>query len=377
MIAKIQIWILSFMLLACSLSALQAQEPPEPPIKIAAIFALSGKAASSNKPSVEGVHLAVNELNVRGGLLGRQIVLLLLDNQSTPIGASLAAREAAKLGVSAIIGSSWSSNSLAVAQIAQQHRIPMISPTSTNSRLTGIGDYIFRVCYSDPFQGKILAEFASDYLKASRAIIFVDLTSDFSLDLSAVFTTHFEAHGGQVVREIEYKASQINYDQQIAIALAESTDIILFSGHHESGLIARKLQDAGATAIPLGTDAWDTPSFFTAGGNRIRRGYYLSHWSAASENPLSRRFVETYGSRTNLLAPTALSYDAIYVLAEAIRRAGTDDHRKIRQTLSTMQGFQGVTGNISFDSQGNAAKGGYLLEIRDGRPHLLKSIEPH
>ena len=164
-------------------------------IKIGAIFALSGKATKSNKPCVLGVQLAVQEINIKGGVLGKKLELLLLDNNSTPIGSYLAAEKAAGAGVVAIIGSVWSSHSLAIAKVAEKHKIPMISPISTIPSLTSIGDHIFRVCYDDNFQGKMIAEFAFKELKARTALIFVDIASDFSLNITEYLAGPFSHLG--------------------------------------------------------------------------------------------------------------------------------------------------------------------------------------
>ena len=178
-------------------------------IKIGAIFALSGKAANSNSPVVLGAQLAVREINLEGGVLGKKLELLLLDNNSTPIGSYVAAETAANAEVVAIIGSVWSTHSLAIAKVAEEHKIPMISPISTIPSLTSIGDHIFRVCYDDNFQGKMIAQFAFNEQKARTALVFVDIASDFSLDIAEIFTRTFQSLGGKIVKEIEYKTGQI------------------------------------------------------------------------------------------------------------------------------------------------------------------------
>ena len=169
---------------------------------------------------VLGTQLAVREINEAGGILGSKLELLLLDNQSTPIGSHLAAETAARSEVTAIIGSVWSSHSLAIANVAEKHKIPMISPISTVPSLTSIGDHIFRVCYDDNFQGRVAAEFAFKEQKARSALIFVDIASDFSLTCSS-FQTDFSIIGSTTVKEIEYKSGQPDYQSQIRQALGE------------------------------------------------------------------------------------------------------------------------------------------------------------
>lgn len=337
-------------------------------IKVGAIFALSGKAKHSNQPAILGVQLAVEEINGNGGLLGSPVELLLFDNESTPIGSHLAAEKAAMAGVAAIIGASWSSHSLAVAKVAQARKIPMISPVSTVPSLTATGDHVFRVCYSDDLQGAILAHFTHHELQARSALIFVDIASDFSIIIANIFKTNFTALGGTVTREIEYKTGQSDYSKEIHQALAANADVIFLSGYDESGFIAAKLQEAGSKAIPIGSDGWDAESFYALGGNTIRRGYFINHWFPTHDDDRSKVFTSKYGKTSELKAPTALAYDAVNVLAAAIRRAGSTEHGAIIQSLAALGEYPGVTGNIAFNFQGDVTKNACIVEIRDGKP---------
>jgi branched-chain amino acid transport system substrate-binding protein len=361
-----------FLVLCLGASCLFISSPATAePIKIGAIFALSGKAKDSNKAAVFGVRLAIREINREGGLLGEKLELILLDNDSTPIGSYLAAQKAATAGVAGIIGAVWSSHSLAIAKVAEKHKIPMISPISTIPSLTAIGPHIFRVCYDDNFQGRVIAEFAINKLKARKALIFVDLTSDFSLTIADIFAHTFEPLGGQIVKEIDYKAGQSDYRPQVQQALAYDPDVIFFSGHDESGAIIDKLQQAGVHGIPIGCDGWDVDSFFALGGNKVKRGYFVNHWTPKQTDPLSQAFIRKYASEGEIKASTSLAYDAVHVLAAAIKKAGSTDNAAILRALHGLRGFAGVTGKISFDAQGNATKRACMMEIRDGVPHYL------
>jgi branched-chain amino acid transport system substrate-binding protein len=344
------------------------------PIKIGAIFALSGKAENSNKGAVFGAQLAVQEINQTGGLLGQKLILLLLDNNSTPIGSHVAAETAAAAGVKAIIGSLWSSHSLAIAKVAEKHKIPMISPASTIPSLTGIGEHIFRLCYDDNFQGKMLAEFSFNELDARRAQVFVDIASDFSLNITDIFTHTFQALGGKVVQEIEYKTGSVDYRPQIRKAQAQKADVVFLSGHDESGFIAHQLQEAGVTAIPIGGDSWDVESFFVSGGNKIKQGYFINHWTPDRKDPLSQSFLKKLHRKGAVNASAALAYDAVHVLAAAIKKAGSTSSPAICSALHSLQGFKGVTGEISFDAEGNATKRASVIEIREGVPYYLRHL---
>ena len=354
---------------ACSLPALAE------PVKIAAIFALTGKAVNSNRPAVLGTELAIRELNGQGGILGRPIELLMLDNESSPIGSHLAAERAVKAGVAGIIGASWSSHSLAVAKVAARHHLPMISPISTIPSLTAIGDSIFRVCYDDDFQGRTLARFAYEDLAARHAIVFIDISSDFSMSIARIFHRTFTALGGAVVKEVEYKAGQEEFRQAVQEALPHRADVVFLSGYDESGYLAAALKDAGSTAIPIGSDGWDAASFFAMGGNRIEQGYFINHWAPGATDPESRGFVGKFHGGAEIPAATALAYDAVRVLAAAIEGAGTTDRHRILDSLRGLKGFKGVTGDISFGPRGDAAKHACIVEIKAGAPHFLKCID--
>lgn len=339
------------------------------PIKIAAIFALSGKAKNSNNSAVLGVRLAVEEINAAGGLLSRPIELLMLDNESTPIGSHLAAEAANQAGVAAIIGASWSSHSLAIAKVAEKHRIPMVSPVSTIPSLTAGGEYIFRVCYTDSLQGAALARFAHEELHARSALLFVDISSDFSLNIAQIFKNTFTELGGAVRLEIEYKTGQTDFSVQIRQALGAESDVVFLAGYDESGFIAAKLQEAGLRAIPLGSDGWDAESFYSLGGNAIRLGYYINHWFPDHDDQSSRDFLVKYGARGEIKAPTVLAYDAVKVVAAAISNTASADRQAIRRGLSELRDYSGITGKISFDAQGDAIKTACIIEILDGKPH--------
>ncbi len=345
-------------------------------VKVAAIYALTGEAAEANAPSIQGLRLAVDEINQLGGILEAQVELKVLDNQSTPIGSHIAAQQAADWGAVAIVGASWSSHSLPIAEVAQAQRMPMISSFSTHPGVTKVGDFIFRVCFTDNFQGAVLARFAREDLGAKTATLFVNLTSEYSLELSRIFREDFERLGGKIVCEVDYKFKQKEFDEQIKAAQAAQADILLLSGHDESGLIARLAQEAGVKSIPVGGDGWAESSFLIKGGDQLKRGYYCSHWSELVDSAPSRAFVGKYKDVPGFGVGMALAYDAGMVLAEAIARAGSTDRVRIRDALAQTKDFQGVTGNISFDAQRNPVKSAVIIEIKDGKPRYLKTLSP-
>ncbi|MCP4351462.1 MAG: ABC transporter substrate-binding protein [Desulfobacterales bacterium] len=348
----------------------------EDTINIAAIYPLTGPATASNSSSLVGVRIGAEEINKQGGIIGKKIKLLVFDNLSTPIGSNIAAEKAAEAEVAAIVGAGWSSHSIAIARVAQSRRIPMISNYSTNPEVTKIGKYIFRVCFTDDFQGSVMARFASRNLNAATAVVFTDLASDYSLKLSEIFRKNFEQSGGKVVVEVEYKHKQEKFDKQIKIAKRANSDVFFIFGHDESGLIVKQAQDAGISSVPLGGDGWDSLVFLSKGGSELKRGYYCTHWSESADSEISRSFVKKYKNNENFDIGTALAYDAFMVLADAITRAGSTDRDKIRGALADTRAFKGVTGTISFDANGDPVKSAVIMEISNGKQRYFKTVEP-
>lgn len=351
---------------------------PAEPIKIASIYAHSGVAAdSSNISSITGVRNGIEEVNSRGGILGRRLELIELDNLSTPIGSKVAAEKAIRYQVTAIIGADWSSHTLAIAPVAQANKTPLISNISTNQEVTKVGDYIFRVCFTDAFQGKVMAKFAREDLKARSAVLIVDLTSDYSMGLAREFRSHFEQLGGTVIGQIEYLLKQPDFARMALKAKALRPDVAFIPSYDESATIVRHLQENGVKAIPLGGDGWESVRFFEKGGSAIPRGYYSTHWTETIDREESRKFVQRYRKdHALIIASEALGYDAVLLLADAIYRAGSTDRVRVRDALAATKDFQGVTGTISFHSHRDPVKSAVIMEIKDGSPHYFKSILP-
>jgi len=363
-------WYLFILILLLPLSS-NASET----IKVASIYALSGTAAEANKTSVKGVRLAVNELNASGGISDRRIELVELDNQSTPIGSKVAADLAVKSNVVAIIGAAFSSHSVAVAKVAQEHQIPMITNISTSPAVTLVGDYIFRVCFNDVFQGRVMAKFAREELKSKGAVTIYDLASDYSMGISETFEQAFVRRNGLMLAKIPYKKRQPNFRDIISLAVSANPDAIFIAGHTESGRIIGEAIKSGLSAIPLGGDGWDEPSFYNLGGKHIKEGYYSTHWNQKIASATSRRFVDRHGRSEMLWAPTALAYDAVYLLADAIKRAGSTQQAALRNALSRTVNFEGVTGTISFDEYGDPIKSVVIMKIEAGVPVFLKQVD--
>ena len=345
-------------------------------IKVAAIYALTGVAADTNALTIRGIRYAVDEINEKGGVLGKKISLLVFDNQSSPIGSTISAKKAAEAGVVGIVGSDWSSHSIAVAKVAQSEGIPMLSSYSTNPEVTKIGDYIFRICFTDDFQGQVVAKFAKQDLRAETAVIFIDVTSDYSLKLSEIFRINFEKLGGRIVLEVDYKLKQQPSDKDIIQAIQAKADVIFIPGHDESGLIAKEVQNAGATSIFLGGDGWGTPVFFRKGGAELKHGFYSTHWSVGMDSDISRSFVNKYVHSEISVENIALGYDSMMLMADAISRAGSVGRKQLKVAIANTRSFEGVTGIINFNENGDPIKSAVVMEIKNGKPHFYKTLLP-
>jgi branched-chain amino acid transport system substrate-binding protein len=347
-------------------------------IKVASIYAFSGHAALSHESSIKGVRSGVSEVNSRGGVLGKKLMLIELDNKSSPIGSKMAADQAVKDNVIAIIGSAWSSHTLPAAKVAQAAGIPLITNTSTLPGITDIGDCIFRVCFTDLFQGWVMAQFARLDLKAATAVVFENLNSDYSMSLSSEFCGNFEKLGGKVLLRSTYKDRHEDFSQIIEQAAQLHPDVLFIPGYDESVTIINKAHAAGLTAIPLGGDGWNTANFFKSAG-KTTGGYYCKHWSKDMDSEPSRHFVNKYypDSQNDIYAsPDALAYDAVLLLADAIQRAGSTDRSAIRQALAATQDFKGVTGTISFQGKGDPIKSAVIMKIDPNGVIMVKSISP-
>lgn len=344
-------------------------------IKVASIYAHSGLAAQSNIHSIKGVREAVREINTMGGVLKRRLELVELDNRSSPIGSKVAAEKAADLGVIAIIGADWSSHTLAIAPVAQARKIPLITNISTHEQITRAGDYIFRVCYTDSQQGRAVASFARDGLKADTAVMLVDLTSDYSLSLSNEFKSQFEALGGKIVLRLAYTMKDIDPSSLAARAGMSKADVVFIPGYEESAVILKHIMNAGFRITPLGGDGWGSEQFYEKGGKDLPFGFYAGHWSEEIDSDTSRAFVKKYKKESVAgMDAEALAFDAVFLLADAVKRARSTDRAKVRDALAATKNYPGVTGPITFDARGNPLKGVVIMRIQAGVPHYYRTM---
>ena len=348
-------------------------------IKIAAIFSQTGEAAAISKEHLVAVKFAVNEINQAGGVLGKKIELVLFDNKSSGIGSMHAAKEAIASGVVAVIGGSWSSHALGMAPVLQREGVPMLTPTATNPRVTEVGDYIFRTCFIDTFQGEMGAKFAYNELNKRRAAILINVDQVFSIELSKQFIESFSTLGGEIVAKLDYVEDIAEYQELIANLDGYDFDVIFLPGYtRDSAQIIKKARGMGIVTTFLSGDGWSHLMIKYA-PKSLYNAYYLSHWDRAQQDSKSIEFtrkISAVVAENEINGGTALAYDMVYLLADAIKRAGKIDRVLIRDSLAATDDFVGVAGAIKFDAKGNPIKPAVVLRFDGGKVKLLKLISP-
>jgi branched-chain amino acid transport system substrate-binding protein len=351
------------------------------PIKVGVYMDLSGKTADFGKSSTNGIKMAVDEINKAGGILGRQIQLVVEDDQGLPAQAATVATKLINQDkVHAILGEVASSNSIAAAKIIQPAGIPMITPASTNPEVTQIGDYIFRVCFIDPFQGAVMAKFAYNTLGARKAAILLDTNAAYSRGLTQVFRENFTKLGGQVVQEQSYTQDDRDFNPMLTAIRTSNPDVIYIPGYYgQVGVIAKQARQQGIKTVMLGGDGWDAPPLWELGGDALNGSFISNHYSVDDPSPAIQKFVSEFKARYGGTVPdamAALGYDAMRVLADAIKRAGTVERTKLRDAIAQTQNFAGVTGTISLNKDRNAVKPAVVLELRDRKYVYKETIQP-
>lgn len=339
-------------------------------VRIGVFMSLTGSTANFGISSVNGIKMATDEANAQGGILGKQIELLVQDDRSdAQEAATIVTRFVTQDKVHAILGEVASSRSIAAAPIAQNAKIPMLSPSSTNPEVTRKGDYIFRTCFTDPIQGAAIGEFAAKNLNAKRAGLLIDRKNDYSVGLGQFIRDTFTKLGGQIVVEQSYQEGDTDFNGQLTSIKAQNPDVIFVPGYYgEVGLVAQQAKKLGINAPLLGGDGWDSQQLWQIGGQALIGSYFSNHYSVDDPDPAVKTFVDAYkaryGSVPDALAATA--YDAARIMFDAIKRAGSTDGPAIRDALSKTANFPAVTGIVTINSERNAVKPIVMIQIGDG-----------
>ena len=371
------------MLITClSLTISGCQNGGSDEILIGHYGSLTGSQATFGISTDNGIKMAIEELNAAGGINGRKVKLVTYDDKGEAREASTAVtRLVTKDGVVAVIGEVASGLSLAAAPICQEGGVPMISPSSTNPKVTKVGDMIFRVCFIDPFQGKVCAKFAREHesLKASKAAIVTDQGSPYSVGLEEEFEKSFVAFGGTVVSKQTYQAGDQDYSAQLTSIRAAEPDVIFVPGYYTEVasmiLQARKL---GMTQPFVGADGWDSAKLGEIAGDAINGCFYSNHYSQEDPSPKIQDFIAKYKAKHNETpdALAALGHDSAMILFDAMKKAGTLEGAAIAAELAKTKDFDGITGKISIDAERNAVKSAVMLEMKNGVPKYVATIQP-
>ncbi|MGB8657599.1 MAG: ABC transporter substrate-binding protein [Candidatus Zixiibacteriota bacterium] len=367
---------------------------------------LTGVTATFGKSTERGIQMALDEINKAGGIEGKPVRIIVEDDQSKPEEAATAVKKLVNQDeVLLVLGEVASSRTLAGAPICQEAKVPLITPASTNPKVTQIGDYIFRVCFIDPFQGEVMAKFARNTLKVGKAAILKDIKNDYSVGLAQFFTEIFTKLGGTVITEESYAEGDIEFRAQLTSIKAKSPDIIFIPGYYtEIGLIARQARDLGITVPLIGGDGWDSPRLVEIGGKALENTYYSNHYTVEDPRPEIQRFISDYRTRYNEVpdAMAPLGYDAARIAFDAMKRSGIFEEKSIEESkrdnpkaVSLMQivntpknreqirnaiaqttDFPGVTGLITIDQNRNAKKSAVVVKIEDGKVKFVETINP-
>jgi len=341
---------------------------------------LTGTTATFGQSTNNAIQMAFDEINAAGGLLGKKVRVAVEDDQSKPEEAATAVTKLINQNhVVAMLGEVSSSRSLAAAPICQANGIPMISPSSTNPRVTQVGDYIFRVCFTDPFQAEVGARIAWEILKVKKVAILSDVRNDYSVGLQTFFRQHFKGFGGAVVAEQSYSEGDSDFRAQLTQIKSANPEAIYVPGYYtEVATIARQARELGIAVPLIGGDGWDSPRLWEIGGEALNGCYFSNHYSVDDPSPAVQKFVADFKKRYNQTpdALAALGYDAARILADAMKRAGASNGDKVRDALSATKDFQGVTGTITINKERNAVKPAVVLKIENGKFVYMTTVKP-
>jgi branched-chain amino acid transport system substrate-binding protein len=341
---------------------------------------LTGTTATFGQSTNNAIQMAFEQINAAGGVLGKKVRVIVEDDQSKPEEAATAVTKLINQNhVVAMLGEVSSSRSLAAAPICQANGVPMISPSSTNPRVTQVGDYIFRVCFIDPFQAEVGARIAWEILHLKKVAILSDVRNDYSVGLQTFFRQTFKGFGGEIVAEQSYSEGDSDFRAQLTQIKSANPEGIYVPGYYtEVGTIARQARELGITVPLIGGDGWDSPRLWEIGGEALNGCHFSNHYSVDDPAPAVQKFVTDYRAKYNQTpdALAALGYDAARILADAMTRAGSTNGDKVRDALSVTKDFQGVTGTITINKERNAVKPAVVLKIENGKFVYVTTVKP-
>ena len=349
------------------------------------VASMTGNEATFGDSSDKAIRLAIDEVNAAGGVKGRQLAVKTYDDQGKPEEASVAAtRLIVQDKVAVLLGEVASSRSLAMAPIADAKGVPMVSPSSTNPKVTvddegKVRPFVFRVCFIDPFQGTVMARFAREKMNVQKVAILRDIKNAYSVGLADYFLSTFKELGGTIVDDQSYKAGDPDFKAQLTAIKGKGPEAIYVPGYYtDVGLIARQARELGMKQPLMGGDGWDSAKLYEIGGKALDGSFFSNHYSPDDPSPRIQEFVTKYKARHGAVPDSlaAQAYDAARIAVDAIARAPDLSGTAIRDALAATRGYPGVTGIITIDEQHNAVKPAVVLEVRDNAARWVATIEP-
>lgn len=356
-------------------------------IKIGLLNEMTGGNATLGTSSANGAKLAFKEFNEKGGVLGKKIEAVVADNKSEPAeAASAMTKLISQDSVVAVSGTFSSSNAIAAASVAEAAKVPYLVSGATNPKVTvnektgKVNDYVFRVCFIDPFQGTVAANFVLKNLNLKNAVILVDNSSDYSKGLAEFFRNAMTKNGGAILGEEAYLQKDQDFKTILTKIKVLNPEVIYVPGYYEEvGKIVKQAREIGITSVILGADGWDSPKLSEiAGGEALNNTYFTNHYSVESTDPASKAFVDAYtkeyGQKPDALA--VLGYDAARVLIDAIVRANSIEPAKIREALAATKDFKAISGDTTLNETHDAVKSAVVIEMKDGKQTFNASVKP-
>lgn len=333
-------------------------------VVIGGVFPLSGNVAVYGVECKNGVDLAIEEINASGGINGKKVVLISEDDEGNPDKTVVAFKKlTTRDGVGIVIGSLTSGCTNAITALSQAKKVVQMAPAATAPEITNAGNYIFRACFIDPFQGTVGGKFAADTLKAKRAAILYDLGNDYSVGLYENFVKAFEGDGREIVAVDSYATGDKNFNAQLTKIKNANPDVVYLPDYYATvALIAKQLRAQGINTPIVGADGWD--GLTAVAGDEVLNGFYSNHYSADSTEPVVQKFVasfkEKYNKEPNSFA--ALGYDCVYLIRDAMVACGSEEASSVRDAMEKTDGDY-VTGHLTFDESRNPVKSAVMLEL--------------
>ncbi|MBP3561992.1 MAG: ABC transporter substrate-binding protein [Treponema sp.] len=365
--------VLSAVILALTLASCSKAESNS--VKIGGIFPLSGQVAVYGVECKNGVDLAIEEINAAGGINGKPIVLVSEDDEGNPDKTVNAFKKlSTKDGVKIVIGSLTSGCTQAITTLSQASKVVQIAPAATAPAITDAGDFIFRACFIDPFQGTVGGKFAAETLGKKRAAILYDIGNDYSVGLADNFKIAFEKAGGSIVSEESYATNDKDFNAQLTKIKNANPDVVYLPDYYGTvALIAKQLRAQGINVPMVGADGWD--GLTSNAGDEVLGGYYSNHYAVDSTEPAVKKFVESFRAKYNKDPNSfaALGYDCVYLIRDAIVAAGAEDSIAVRDALAKTNGDY-VTGHLTFDEKHNPIKSAVMLELVKADDGTLKTV---